>query len=120
MSKKKITIAKVAKPRKFDLSFTRKEENTRIILALEGLKNNSGWLFLTQVFQGNIDYLTKQIVSKVGDDGKPLSDAEVDSLRIRHGYLTELLEKPDTFLKSLRAPEATENTDLDPYYTGKS
>lgn len=111
---KKVIIAKVPKVRKFDLSSSSPEENARIVEALESLKQNSGWKFLTQVLEANKEILAKQIIEKE-QDGKTLSDAEVDILRQKYGYLKELLEKPDFYLKKLTL-EPIEADDLDPYY----
>jgi len=112
--KTKPIIAKVPKVRKFDLSSASPEENARIIEALESLKQNSGWIFLTQILTVNKDVLAEQIINKE-QDGKVLTDAEVDILRQKHSYLKELLEKPDIYLRKLRI-EPEEREDLDPYY----
>lgn len=112
--KLKVEIAKVPKIRKFDLSSDSPEENTRIIQALESLKQNSGWIFLTQILEVNKNILAEQIINKE-QDGKSLTDAEVDILRYKHSYLKELLEKPDIYLKKLKI-EPIAPDDLDPYY----
>lgn len=112
-AKLKTMIIKAPKVKPFDLSFKDTQENTKIIIALESLKSNAGWQFLTQVLEGNINYLSKQIITKADGD-KVLSEAEVDLLRDKYAYLTELLEKPDMFIKKLKADPAVEN-ELDPY-----
>lgn len=116
MTKKvlKKVIVKAPKVRPFDLSFKKTVENTRIIMAIESLKTNAGWQFLTQIFEENIRHLAKQIISKVGEGGEKLSDDEVDVLRFKHSYLEELLSKPDVFLKQLKREEV-EDENLDPY-----
>ena len=107
-------IIKAPKPVSFDLSFTKTNENTKILEALNTLKANAGWHFLTQVFEENIKYLAHQIITKRGDDNQELKDADVDLLRFKHSYLSELLKKPDHFLKELTRTDQSEN-DLDPY-----
>lgn len=107
-------IVEVPKTPAFDLSFTRTEENTKIIVALENLKHNSGWQFLTQVFEENLKYLGKQIISKIGEDNHELTEIEVDLIRSKYKYLKEILDKPDYFLKKLRV-EDTITENLDPY-----
>lgn len=117
MKKKKIIktiIAKVPKAPKFDLSFTKPVENTKILVALESLKTNTGWQFLTQVINANKDFLSKQIITKLSDTGSPLKEEEVDQLRFKYNYLTELLDKPDAFIKTLQRTE-TQEENLDPY-----
>lgn len=113
-TKKQPIIIKTRKPKPFDLSFTRTNENIKIITALESLKSNSGWQFLTQIFEENLKYLSNQIIEKIDGDGKPLTDSEVDIIRYKYGYLKELLNKPDEFLEKLTRTE-TEQEDLDPY-----
>lgn len=115
----KTIIAKMPKIPAFDLSFSKPDENVKIMAALESLKTNSGWMFLTQVFQGNIKYLANQIISKTTDTGQVLSDADIDILRFKHAYLTELLDKPDAFLKQFSRVDEKED-DLDPYERGKN
>lgn len=110
----KVHIAKVTTPVKFDLSFTKPTENTKILVALESLKVSAGWVFLTQLFQENINHLAMQIVKKIDENGKTISEAEVDILRYKHAYLEELLGKPDQFLKNLTRKDESEE-DLDPY-----
>lgn len=113
----KVIIAKVPKVPAFDLSFEKTAENTKIIVALENLKASGGWQFLTQVFAKNIEYIGNQIINKIGDDGKPLEEAQADRLRDRYAYLKELLAKPDHFLKLLKADTNIETRDEhDPYY----
>lgn len=112
----KTIIAKVPKVPAFDLSFEKTAENTKIIVALENLKASGGWQFLTQVFEKNIEYIGNQIITKLGDDGKPITEDQVDRLRDRYSYLKELLAKPDHFLKQLKADNnITVKEDNDPY-----
>jgi hypothetical protein len=111
-------IIKGPKPRRFDLSMKRPNENVKILAAIESLKQNAGWHFLVQVFNENIKVLSEQIISKQDEYGKPLNDAQIDELRMKYSYLKELLEKPDSFVKTLsRTDEGTPN--LDPYDDGR-
>jgi hypothetical protein len=118
MAKKKATkqtiIIQPPKAEAFDLSFTKTNENAKIIVALESLKHNAGWQFLVQVFEENLKYIGTQIISKT-DGEKILTDSEVDSLRDKYAYLKEIVDKPDFFLNKLRVEDPTENTNLDPY-----
>lgn len=115
--KMKTVIIKAPKPRKFDLHSKDPRENTKIIVALESLKTNHGWHFLTQVFQENINFLEKQIIKKQDENGKALSDAQIDELRMKHAYLEELVNKPEYFVKSLSRTDSGQE-DLDPYERG--
>lgn len=111
----KVIIAKVPKPRKFDLSLAKKDENIRILAALQSLEVNAGWTFLTQLFEKNKEYLAKSIIDKTDEQGNTLSDAQVDVLRMKHAYLNELLQTPSKWIKRL-AREAPPDDDLDPYH----
>ena len=115
MAKKKLktVIVKRAKSPKFDLSFTKTNENVKIIMAIESLKSNVGWQFLSQIFNENIKDLATKIITKT-EDGKLLSDAEVDILRSKHNYLKEIMDKPAKILKQLQKTD-TVDEDLDPY-----
>lgn len=115
-NQKKTIVAKTPKVRKFDLTMSSPEESNRIVEALESLKQNVGWIFITQVLEANKEILGNQIIAKE-QDGKVLSDSEVDILRYKYSYLKELLEKPDFYLKQLRV-EPTQPDSLDPYDQG--
>ena len=111
--KSKVIIVKRPKAPKFDLSFSKTVENTKIIVALESLKHNEGWQFLTQIFQKNIKYIEQCIITKQ-DGEKDLLERDIDLLRMKHSYLTEILKKPAYYLKELTRTETVED-DLDPY-----
>jgi len=119
MSKKptKTIIVKLPKAPKFNLSFADEKENARILSALDSLKQNIGWLFLTQILEENKKVIAKQIIEKEAD-GVVLTENDVDNLRSKYGYLKELLEKPDYYIKQLRKENVTQ-TSLDPYDTGE-
>lgn len=110
---KKVIIVKRPKAPKFDLSFKKTEENTKIIVAIESLKANTGWQFLVQVFNENMKVLADNIISKK-EEGKDLTNEEVDILRFKYEYLNEIMNKPDKFLKQLTRTDEREE-DLDPY-----
>lgn len=107
-------IIKREKPAKFDLSFKKSEQNIKIISAIESLKVNAGWQFLTQIFQKNIDFLANQILTKRDEIGVALTDSEVDIIRSKYEYLKEVLNTPEKYLKELTRTDSS-NPDLDPY-----
>lgn len=111
---KKITIAKMPRPIKFDLSMQKTSENTKILVALESLRHNQGWQFLQQLFTENMKVLSEQIINKYDEDKKPLSDVEIDEIRMRYSYLKEISQKPDKFIEALTRTDPPEE-DLDPY-----
>lgn len=117
--KQKIIIAKVPRPAKFDLTLERKGEAEKVIAALESLRTNAGWMFLSQMTEKNIEYLEKQIISKigVGEDGKPctLKDTDIDILREKHAILSEIINTPEKYLRNLKR-KPSELPNLDPYH----
>lgn len=112
-------IAKVRKPKKFKLTGEDIEENNRILMALESLKQNIGWMFLTQVLEENIRVMEENILNKYDENGAIISEDELDKLRNKRSFYKELLEKPDFYMKKLKTPNVVENS-LDPYYQGKN
>ena len=100
--------------RRFDLSFKNSEDNAVIISALQGLKVNEGWQFLSELMNKNLEWLAERILNKTGDQGEELSDAEIDKCRLRYKYVKELLDKPDFFIEKL-SKEDEVIPDLDPY-----
>lgn len=99
----------------FNLSMEDTEENARIVLALRSLKSNAGWIFLMQLFAENKRVLSEMIIKKVDVEGKALTETQADEARYKYGYLAELMEKPDYFLKKL-APHSDPIDELDPYH----
>ncbi len=114
---KKVIIAEMEKARPFKLKDQSPEEKSRILLSLQSLKMNAGWLFLTQVFQENIKILENQILDKRGEDNKVLTEDIVDELRFKRMYLKELLGKPDSWIKLMSGEvEEQEPENNDPYH----
>lgn len=116
--KLRTVILKAPKIAPFNLSLEDQDENARIVLALESLKQNAGWLFLNQIFEENKKILATMIIEKVDLNGKPISEEQADEARFKHGYLKELMNKPDEYLKKLK-PKRDQIDDLDPYEQGK-
>lgn len=114
----KTVILKAPKVAHFNLTLEDKNENARIVLSLESLRQNAGWLFLTQVFEENKKVLAQMIIEKTDIDGKPITEAQADEARYKHAYLKELMEKPDFYLKKLK-PHADPIDENDPYDQGK-
>lgn len=117
MAKKKLKTVIVKRPKapKFDLSFRKTEENTKIIVAIESLKANAGWQFLVQVFNENLKFIADRIITKTSENGTELTNEQVDILRFKYEYLNEIMNKPDKFLKELTRTDQPEE-DNDPYY----
>lgn len=113
--RKKVIIADMEPVRPFKLQDQSPEEQSRILLALQSLKMNAGWLFLSQVFKENIQVLESQILEKRGEKNEILDENKVDELRFKRLYLKELLDKPDFWIKQIRK-DVPEIENLDPYF----
>lgn len=98
----------------FDLTFENEKENQRILMALQSLKNNAGWQFLTQVLTENKNIMATQIIKKSNLNGGKLTEEQTDELRYKHDFIEEIIEKPDFFLNKL-SPKYNPDNNLDPY-----
>jgi hypothetical protein len=119
VKKLRTIIIKPAKVKPFNLSLEDKEENTRIVMALENLKVSAGWVFLMQLFEENKKILADMIIDKKDLDGKPIDEKQADEARYKHGYLKELMEKPNEYIKKLK-PKTDLGDELDPYDQGET
>lgn len=85
------------------------------IAALEQLKMTEGWKVVCQVIDGNIEALEAQILDrKDAATGRVLTEAEVDQLRDKRGYLLEVRETPDKYILHLRRTDDP-GESFDPY-----
>lgn len=77
------------------------------------------WALLCELSEENIAYLDEQIISKIsleyGDDGKQLTDLEVDRLRDKRSAMVELMLLPQRMIENLSKEGDNEEEDLDPY-----
>lgn len=114
IKKLKTIIVKPAKVKPFNLSLEDTDENARIVLSLQTLKATAGWIFLMQIFEVNAKLLADMIIEKKDQDGNILDEKQADEARYKYGYLKELMNKPDEFIKKLK-PKRDARDDLDPY-----
>lgn len=85
------------------------------LVALQAMVVTEGWAFILRINQTNIDILTKQILDKVDENKQPISEAEVDLLRAKRGYLIELSELPEKFIAGVEANMGVTEKNFDPY-----
>lgn len=83
-------------------------------LALQQLIGSQGWKIVLEQIEGNVSVLEESILTKTDAAGKALSDAQVDQLRDKRGYLVELRRMPEKLLSIFQADSGTEK-DFDPY-----
>lgn len=114
MAKKKITIkkspARVKKPKE-----TTEEKAMRMAQDLASLVYHPGWAVLKEINENNIDFLDQQIIKKMDQNGKPLTEMQCDELRVKRDYLEELLETPLNFINKLKKDGQIAD-DFDPYF----
>lgn len=124
MTKKKATTKKTTaktdfKPHKiFDLQIKNQAQANELIAHIEILKNTAGWLILKQILEGNMAVLERAIVVKKDPiTGEKLTDSQCDELRFKHGYLEELVNKPDDLIETFKKQTGMGVPTYDPYAT---
>lgn len=117
----KKTVKKVPafKPHKiFDLNIKTQAQANELIAHLEIMKNTAGWLILKQILEGNMAVLERSIVLKKDPvTGEKLTDVQCDELRYKHGYLEELVGKPDELINMFKKSGGIVVPTYDPYAT---
>ncbi len=102
---------KITKKKKNKLKGFSPEET---IMDLEMLLSSPGWAVVMKICEGNIEDLNQMIIEKM--EGKEiLTEAEVDRLRDKRGYLKELMETPQNYIEHL-SENTTKPEDFDPYF----
>lgn len=83
---------------------------------LEVMLASAGWKLLETVLKANLEVLTEQIVSKVNTGGEPLTDADVEILRVQYAQIRQLLDKPRTLITQFHGkPNIGHTAEYDPY-----
>lgn len=119
---KKTTTKKATKPRKvgfkpFNLDIKNQKEANELIAHLEVMRFTQGWQILRQIIEGNLAVLERCIVTKLDVEGKPMDDKLCDEMRMKHGYLEELMNKPETLIAQFKKQAGMEVPTYDPYAT---
>lgn len=95
------------------------ESNEAIVAALTALQLTPGWQYVRKVFETNIDYLTRAILTKTDPaSGKSLTDAEIDEIRFKREVTIEVAATPTRIIKDL-APSPEYVDARDPYLTAE-
>lgn len=117
----KKSVSRETEPKKLDLSkplsnLGDSKENRELVNAhLEQLKVSVGWKILEQVMGDNLQVLAQQIVDKVDLNGQPLTDEQVDELRIQHNQIKQLKGMPDILIATFTPQEGKPDPQYDPY-----
>lgn len=86
-----------------------------MIVQLETLMFSEGWQIVRRVTDENIRVIEVQILEK-RDGATDLNDEEVDRLRDKRGFLKDLAEFPEKFIKMLQKKTISPE-EYDPYYS---
>ena len=93
------------------------EQFVEIADALRALTASQGWKLLVQTIEANVAILEGQIISKrERDTGRVLNEDEVDDLRVKHGYLSELLVMPTKMAEQVTSDNGSDAEDFDPFF----
>lgn len=84
------------------------------IAAFRQLKTHVGWQYIKDIFQGNVDVLTQQILDGV----EGATEEEMNLRRWKLKAYKEILDAPDYWIERLSAPEKFIE-DSDPYFTAE-
>lgn len=102
----------------FDLDISTPQKANDLIAHLEIMKATAGWLIMRQIIEGNLAVLEKAIVTKRDPEtGVAIDDTACDVLRVKHGYLEELVEKPERLIGQFKKQAGMEVPTYDPYAT---
>lgn len=124
MATKKTTTKKrnTPKPKQvgfkaFDLDIKTQAQANELIAFMEVMRATQGWHIMKQIIQGNLATLERCIVLKQDLEGKPIDDKACDELRMKHGYLEELANKPEYLIEQFKKQVGLEVPTYDPYAT---
>jgi len=112
-------IAKTKKKLKIIVAQVPKPEATavgNVLGALTSLEASEGWAIVVKILNDNISYLEKAIIDKIDPDTKePLTNEEVEVLRVKRSLNIDLRETPKNYAKVVndtgQVPE-----EFDPYF----
>lgn len=111
------TVRQLDLHKPFDLTDVSQGTLESYTFYLKDMVNSAGWKLMTQVLEGNLALLEKQIVRKreVLTD-RALTEVEVDRLRDQHEILTELMQKPHELIALYGKKDSPiPSPDYDPY-----
>lgn len=103
--------------KEFNLEIKNQKQANELIAHMEVMKATAGWHIMRQIIEGNLAVLERCIVLKQDTAGKVLDDKACDELRMRHGYLEELKDKPETLIEMFKKQVGLEVPTYDPYAT---
>jgi hypothetical protein len=91
-------------------------ESTNVIAALMDLQVNPGWAIIVKNINDNIAFLEQAILEKRDPVTKiDLSDAEVETLRIKRSLNIDIRDTPANYIKVVQETEEVPE-DFDPYF----
>lgn len=92
------------------------EQAKEICAHLAQLESTVGWIYLKKMLQGSIKVIDDQIITKVSvDDGRTLTEDEVDILRKSRAAYQELIDKPSQLIENITKGNIPTMPQYDPY-----
>lgn len=103
----------------FDLTRKDKDGYKAYATYLEQLLVSPGWKLLEQVLTANLTVLEQQIIGKSGAEGTPLTESQVDELRVQYAQIKQLLVRPAALIREYKklsgAGSVPSEFNYDPY-----
>lgn len=77
-----------------------------------------GWLIMSKILEENAKVLETQIIAKVDEEGNPITEDEVDLIRVHHAQIKQLLNKPRELVRHFSGDKKVAHTpEMDVYKT---
>ncbi len=89
-----------------------------IIADLQVMQATAGWAIMIQIIENQLIILNEMILNKTHngrEDGQEITDADVDQLRHKRGYLIDLRDTPQRYIQTLQT-EDVQPENFDPYF----
>lgn len=89
-----------------------------IIADLQVMQATAGWAIMVQIIDKQLLILNDMIINKTHngrEDGTAITDADVDELRHKRGYLIDLRDTPQRYIETLQSTDI-QPEEFDPYF----
>lgn len=92
------------------------EQAKEICAHLAQLESTTGWIYLKKMLHESMRVIEKQIITKISiDDGRTLTEDEVDILRKSYLAYEELINKPAQLIENITKGNRPTMPQYDPY-----
>lgn len=111
-----VSREKIERAENVEFNIESDEQAKEICAHLSQLESTIGWIYLKKMLQGSIRVIDDQIISKVSvDDGRTLTEDEVDVLRKSRAAYQELIDKPSQLIENITKGNIPTMPEYDPY-----